>query len=177
MVGERIKICVLAIVLLCGSVSIEAFAYGYDKNVQSESWGYQPVGGSSASVESLNPVSGISSAPTYRFHTTSPIINSLNDDHGSMMMDLNRARRTSSWDDFEEGNPLGEVDDTTPVGDTPWLFIIILLAGYIAFRSLHLIVPYLSRMSLVNRRYGVANGKKRNGHCHIPASLENADAD
>jgi len=149
MVGERIKIFVLAIVLLCGFGSTEAVAYGYDKNVQSESWGYQPVGGSSASVGSLNSVSGISSAPTYRFHTTSPIINSLNDDHGSMMMDLNRARRTSSWDDFEEYNALGEVDDTTPVGDTPWLFIILLLAGYIAFRSLHLIVPYVARKSQV----------------------------
>ena len=110
------------IVLLCGLCHTAAFAYGYDQNVQSKNWGYQPVYNST-------------SAPTYRFYTTSPYINTIGESRAnSFALTSSGPRRTSSWDD-PDGDEQGVVPDPVPVGDTPWWLMLLLTAGYVAFRS------------------------------------------
>ena len=123
---ERMKRWVIAM-LLCGLCHTAAFAYGYDQNVQSKNWGYQPVYNSG------------SSAPTYRFYTTSPYINTIGESRAASFAASNsKPRRSSSspWEWSEDDNTIGEVDDPVPVGDTPWWLMLLLSAGYIAFRSL-----------------------------------------
>ena len=113
--------------LLCVMSHTAAFAYGYNQDAQSKSWGYQPVYNSDVS------------APTYQFRTTSVYMSSLSDaESGSPKSGHGGVRRTSSpWDWDDDDNPIGEVDDPpTPVGDTPWWFILLLAAGYTAIRSL-----------------------------------------
>ena len=111
------------IVLLCGLCHTAAFAYGYDQSVQSKNWGYQPVYNSG------------SCAPTYQFRTTSVYIKT-SDESNSTESWKSRPRRTSPWDWSVDDNPIGEVPDPVPVGDTPWWLMLLLSAGYIAFRSL-----------------------------------------
>lgn len=114
------------IVLLCGMCHTVAFAYGYDHNAQSNGWGYQPL-------YSTTTPSATYSAPTYQFRTTSIYANSINESN-CFSQGNNGLRRTSSFDD--EDDPIGVVPNPTPLGDAPWLFILLLAAGYIAFRAL-----------------------------------------
>ena len=113
-------------VFLCGLCHTEAFAYGCDQSTQpSKSWGYQPVYNSSSVA-----------MPTYRFHSTSVLITTQDQSESAAWMPGNsRPRRVGEWTD--EDHPVGEVDDEVdmPVGDTPWLFLLLLAVGYIALRS------------------------------------------
>ena len=115
---------VLAILLLYGLCHTEAFAYGYNNNAQSNAWGYQPV-----------YKAGTSSAPTYQFQSTSSYAPS-----GRVRVFAPGAtspsfspRRNDSWDDPDEGWEIGVVDDPTPVGDIPWIFMFLLIGGYFAY--------------------------------------------
>ena len=124
---------VIAMLLLCGLGHTAAFAYGYNRDAQSKSWGYQPV--HSANIE----------APTYEFRTTSSYINTEGYTEADNLLLGNRGPRKSPWDWNDDENAIGEVDDFMPVGDIPWLFMLLLAAGYIAVLSL----------------------KRRNGHCNV----------
>ena len=109
--------------LLCGLCHAEAFAHGYNRGAQTNSWGYQPI--YSSSIEK----------PDYQFRTTSLYMSALGDtEYGSSLSCANAPRRTSPWDWDEDDNALGELDDPVPVGDTPWIFMLLLAAGFIAFR-------------------------------------------
>jgi hypothetical protein len=114
------------IVLLCGLCHTAAFAYGYNQSAQSKNWGYQPVYHSG------------SSAPTYQFRTTSAYINTIGESRANSLDLNNLPRRTSSspFDWSEDDDAIGEVPDPVPVGDTPWFLMLLLAAGYVAFRSL-----------------------------------------
>lgn len=133
--NEKMKNCFVRyvlIVLLCGMCHTVAFAYGYDHNAQSNGWGYQPL-------YSTTTPSATYSAPTYQFRTTSIYANSINESN-RFSQGNNGLLRTSPFDWDDEDNPIGEVPDPvpdpTPLGDAPWLFILLLAAGYIAFRAL-----------------------------------------
>lgn len=121
---EKMKRWVIAIVLLCGLCHTGVFAYGYDKDAQSKSWGYQPVYKSGPSMSA------------YQFRTTSIYIVSLGEAKPNIYSptpDNNAPQRAKAWG--EEGNPVGEVDDPAPIGDAPWWFMLLLATGYIAFRQ------------------------------------------
>lgn len=114
------------ILLLCGFCHTAAFAYGYDRNDQSKSWGYQPAYNSSSVA-----------MPTYRFHSTSVLIPTRDQSESAAWMPGNsRPRRVGEWPG-EEDDPTGVVPDPVdmPVGDIPWLFLLLLIVGYIALRS------------------------------------------
>ena len=123
------------ILLLCGFCHTAAFAYGYDRNDQSKAWGYQPV------YQSTATTSYVSAAPTYQFRSTSSVYLTSSGHPASYVPGQQnngpRRIRLSDPDPFEydpdEDNPLGEVD-AQPIGDTPWLFMLILAVGYLAFR-------------------------------------------
>ena len=109
--------------LLCGLWHTAAIVYGSERNAQSsQSWGYEPV------------FDFAPSAPQYQFHTTSAFISASGE--SNMMKGNNGLRGTSPWDDEDPGGPaIGEVEDNQPIGDTPWLLMFLLSAGYIAFRA------------------------------------------
>jgi hypothetical protein len=97
--------------------------YGGNPNYNSGS----PFGSTAKSMSSL---------PTFKFQSTSSIINSLDRTNLDMMMDNGGTRDSSPWDWSEDDNPIGEVDDPVPAGDTPWLIMLLFAAGYIVFRYL-----------------------------------------
>ena len=112
------------ILLLCGFCHTAAFAYGYDRNDQSNVWGYQPVYNSSSVA-----------MPTYRFHSTSVLIPTLDQSESAARMPGNsRPRRVGEWPGPEEDEEIGVVPDPAPVGDIPWLFLLLLAVGYILSR-------------------------------------------
>ena len=128
---ERMKRWVIAM-LLCGLCHTAAFAYGYDQNVQSKDWGYQPV------YQSTATTSYVSAAPTYQFRTTSAYISASGaSEPYNPMSGPSGPRRGFAWTTPGiDDDPVGTVPDPVPVGDSPWWFVLLLAAGYIAFRSL-----------------------------------------
>jgi hypothetical protein len=132
--NERMKnrfVRYVLIVLLCGMCHTVAFAYGYNNDAQSRGWGYQPL-------YSTSTPSATASAPTYQFRTTSIYAGSINESN-RFSPGNSGPRRGSIFDDpGEDDDPTGVVPDPdpTPIGDAPWLFILLLAAGYIAFRAL-----------------------------------------
>ena len=115
------------ILLLCGFCHTAAFAYGYDRNDQSKSWGYQPV------YQSTATTSYVSAAPTYQFRTTSAYISASG---GSEPYNpMSGPRRGSAWTTPGiDDDPIGTVPDPAPIGDAPWLFLLLLAAGYTVCR-------------------------------------------
>lgn len=120
------------ILLLCGFCHTAAFAYGYDRNDQSKAWGYQPV------YQSTATTSYVSAAPTYQFRSTSSVYLTSSGHPASYVPGQQnngprRIRLSDPFDPTDEDEPIGAVTPQ-PVGDTPWLFLLLLAAGYLAFR-------------------------------------------
>ena len=115
--------------LLCGLCHTAAFAYGYDRTDQSKAWGYQPVCNTSAQM------------PQYRFYTTSPYINSIGGSKFNSYGTSNgKPRKVAGFGDDpndETDDEIGVVhpDRDMPVGDTPWLFLLLLATGYLIYRK------------------------------------------
>ena len=132
-INEKLRKWLIAMVFLCGLCHTEAFAYGcYQSTQPSKSWGYQPV------YQSTATTSYVSAAPTYQFHSTSVLIPTRDQSASAVWMPGDsRLRRDGGW--TEEEDPIGVVEDDVdmPVGDVPWLFLLLLIAGYLAYR-LHL---------------------------------------
>ena len=104
--------------MLFGMCHTAAFAYGYDRDAQSQKWGYQPV-------HNFQP-----SQPEYQFYSTSPYSGSVGDSKSGSFVPSSVVPRRK----YIPGGPaVGEVEDT-PIGDTPWFCMLLLTAGYIAFR-------------------------------------------
>ena len=129
-INEKLRKWLIAMVFLCGLCHTEAFAYGCDQSTQpSKSWGYQPV------YQSTTTTSYVSAAPTYQFHSTSVLIPTQDQSASAAWMPgYSRLRRDGGWS--EEEDPIGVVEDDVdmPVGDAPWLFLLLLIAGYLAYR-------------------------------------------
>ena len=113
--------CVLMLWMLCGMCHTASFAYGYAPNTQSKNWGYQPVYNSS------------SVAPTYQFRTTSAYISASGGSEPYNPMSGPSGPRRGLINPGAD-NPIGEVDDPAPIGDAPWLFLLLLAAGYTVCR-------------------------------------------
>ena len=130
------------ILLLCGFCHTAAFAYGNDRNDQSNAWGYQPVyktvsygstpymGSTTTTTSSVYTGIGSSTMPKYKFRTTSVLIPTQDQSESAAWMPGNsRPRRSSGWS--EEDDAIGEVGDVDmPVGDTPWILMLLLVTAY-----------------------------------------------
>lgn len=81
-------------------------------------------------------VAPATSMPSYNFRSTSSLVSSLGNSNPSIIKGTTVSRTTSSFDWNEDDNPIGEVPDPLPIGETPWLIMAVLAAGYIAFRYL-----------------------------------------
>ena len=119
--------CVLMLWMLCGMCHTASFAYGYAPDAQSKNWGYQPVYQTSATT------SHVAAAPTYQFRTTSAYISASGGSEPYNPMSGPSGPRRGLFNPTGD-NALGEVDDPAPIGDTPWLFLLLLAAGYTVCR-------------------------------------------
>ena len=121
------------ILLLCGLCHTAVFAHGYNRDAQSKSWGYQPVYTTSATL------------PSYQFRSTSVYLTSSRHTGSYVPAQHYGPRRMRLSDPFEEDpddettDEIGVVHpdrDEMPVGDIPWLLMLLLASGYVTFRSL-----------------------------------------
>ena len=143
---------ILMLWMLCGASYTLSIASAYDRTSSSASLGYQPLHGSTMSVNSSvfggaiaggTQISGTYSAassqtnaltkPTYQFSSTSPYLNASN---------MGGVRITMSGDDVMRsgwGNPNDDDDEDLPIGTTPVtpigepLVLLALAVLYIAF--------------------------------------------
>ena len=151
---------VLMLWLLCGAFFTHSMASAATRTPQYASWGYRPLystavsaqvrvtgsgpgcaaGGSfsSPTYRGTGSAAGVAvampSLPTYTFRTTSAYVPASRGG-GEPIVLADHTPRKSIWDDpGDDDNTIGEVPDPVPVGDTPWLLLLLFAAGYILFR-------------------------------------------
>ncbi len=140
--------------LLCGASYTQSIASAYDRNTSSQGWGYQPLstmngsnyhvttapgtyGTTTTSRTTKNPLSGRSDFPVLRFRSTSAYADKFDLQSTPLMGGGDVVLMGNIWTDENDPNEpgMGEVvEDPMPIGDTPWLFMLILAVGYLAFR-------------------------------------------
>lgn len=130
--------CVLMLWMLCGMCHTASFAYGYAPDAQSKNWGYQPVYQTSATT------SYGAAAPTYQFRTTSAYISASGGSEPYNPMSGPSGPRRGLINPGAD-NPIGEVDDPAPIGDAPWIFLLLLAAGYTVCRVVWLKVRKMTK--------------------------------
>ena len=137
--------------MLCGASYTQSIASAYDRNTSSQGWGYQPLStmngsnyhamtapgtyGTTTSRTTKNPLAGRSDFPVLRFRSTSAYADKFDMQYTPLM----GGEVVLMGDPFDPDGPgMGEVEveeeDPMPIGDTPWLFLLLLSAGYLAFR-------------------------------------------
>ena len=135
--------------LLCGASYTQSIASAYDRNTSSQGWGYQPLstmngsnyhamtapgtyGTTTTSRTTKNPLSGRSDFPVLRFRSTSAYADKFDMQYTPLM----GGEVVLMGNPFDPDGPgVGELEeDPMPIGDTPWLFLLLLSAGYLAFR-------------------------------------------
>ena len=125
--------------MLCGASYTLSIVSAYDRNTSSQGWGYQPLQTSSsttgytASYGGTTTTGRVAERPTFHFQSTSILISP--SDMEPMQMMGGNALLSSIWDDEPTEPGMGELEPEMPVGDTPWLFLLLLAVGYIALRS------------------------------------------
>ena len=126
--------------LLCGVSYTQSIASAYERTSPSASWGYQPLQTSSSTTGYTASYGGtmttgrMAERPTFHFQSTSILIS--HSDMEPMQMMGGNALLSSIWDDEPTGPGTGEVEpEDMPVGDTPWLFLLLLIAGYLTYRQ------------------------------------------
>lgn len=118
---------VLMLWMLCGVSYTLSIASAYDRNTSSQGWGYQPLQTSSSTTGYT------AERPTFHFQSTSILLSP--SDMEPMQMMGGNALLSSIWDGEPTEPGMGELEPEMPVGDTPWLFLLLLAVGYIALRS------------------------------------------
>lgn len=124
---------VLLLWMLCGACHTLSKVSASIQTPQYASWGYKPLPNMSntASQTATNgSFGGLATKQAYQFKSTSAFID-LSRLGASYTME-EAVLCSSSWDDPSEEDPIGEYNP--PVGDTPWLWMLILAVAYIAIR-------------------------------------------
>lgn len=125
---------VLLLWMLCGACHTLSKASASIQTPQYASWGYKPLhnmSNTAAETGTNSSFGGLAAKQTYQFKSTSAFIDPSR--LGASYAREEAVLCSSSWDEPGE-NPVGEVDDPMPIGDTPWLIMAVLAAGYIAIR-------------------------------------------
>ena len=134
--------------MLCGASYTLSIASAYDRTSPSASWGYQPLHGSTMSVNSsvfggtlaggttitgtYTPAivqSGLFSKPTYQFSSTSAYLDASNVGGTRILLSEGGMMR-SIWDDEPDGPGLGELEE--PVGEP--LILLFFALAFLGFR-------------------------------------------
>jgi len=141
---------VLMLWMLCGASYTLSIASAYDRTSSSASLGYQPLHGSTMSVNSSvfggaiaggTQISGTYSAassrtnaltkPTYQFSSTSAYLDASNVGGTRILMSGGGLMR-SIWDDEPTGPGTGEVEPDVPVGEP--LVLLFFALAFLGFR-------------------------------------------
>lgn len=148
--------CVLLLWMLCGVCHTQSVVSAATSTPQYASWGYRPLHSTAASAQTKVVGSGFghasattyqgiystasaavvtTSAPTYSFRSTSVYIPAARGVGQPVVIADNTPRR-SIFDDEpgEDDDPTGVVPDPAPLGDAPWLLLLLLVAGYVLYR-------------------------------------------
>ena len=128
--------CVLMLWMLCGASYTLSVAYAYDRTSPSASWGYQPLQTSSsttgytASYGGTTTTGRVAERPTFHFQSTSILI-SPSDMERMQMKGGDVVLMGDSWGEPTEPG-VGELEDEVdmPVGDTPWILMLLLITAY-----------------------------------------------
>ena len=150
---------VLMLWMLCGVCHTQSVAYADNRTPQAaSSWGYKPLNsvsasqvhgvgsgggagggiagnGGSAYRASYSPASAsvaMSSMPSYNFQTTSAYRTNAGASAQPVVL-AEGAAYSSPFDPTDEDDPIGTVTPQ-PVGDAPWLVMLLFAAEFIAFR-------------------------------------------
>ena len=150
---------VLMLWMLCGVCHTQSVAYADNRTPQAaSSWGYKPLNsvsasqvhgvgsgggagggiagnGGSAYRASYSPASAsvaMPSMPSYNFQTTSAYRTNAGASAQPVVL-AEGAAYSSPFDPTDEDDPIGTVTPQ-PVGDAPWLVMLLFAAGFIAFR-------------------------------------------
>jgi hypothetical protein len=129
---------VLMLWLLCGVSYTQSIASAYDRNTSSQGWGYQPLQTSSSTTGYTASYGGtmtrgrVAERPTFHFQSTSILI-SPSDMERMQMRGGDVVLMGNPFDEPTEPG-MGEVEPEMPVGDTPWLFLLLLAVGYTVCR-------------------------------------------
>ena len=123
---------VLMLWLLCGASYTQSIASAYDRNTSSQGWGYQPLSTMNGSNYHAATAPARSDFPVLRFRSTSAYADKF-DMQYTPLMGGDVVLMGNPWDEPTDPG-IGETEDPMPIGDTPWLFLLLLSAGYLAFR-------------------------------------------
>lgn len=119
--------------LLCGASYTQSIASAYDRNTSSQGWGYQPLSTMNGSNYHATTAPARSDFPVVRFRSTSAYADKFDMQYTPLMGGGDVVLMGDPWGEPDDPG-LGELEDQMPIGDTPWLFMLILAAGYLAFR-------------------------------------------
>lgn len=146
--------CVLMLWMLCGVCHTQSVVSAATSTPQYASWGYRPLHSTAASAQTKVVGSGFghasattyqgiystasaavvaTSAPTYSFRSTSVYIPAARG-VGQPVVLAEGAAYSPPFDPTDEDDPIGTVPDPAPLGDTPWLLLLLLVAGYVLYR-------------------------------------------
>ena len=121
--------------MLCGASYTLSIASAYDRNTSSQGWGYQPLSTMNGSNYHAMTAPARSDFPVVRFRSTSAYADKFDMQYTPLM---GGGDVVLMGDPFDPDGPgvgeLEEEEDPMPIGDTPWLFLLLLSAGYLAFR-------------------------------------------
>ena len=134
--------------MLCGASYTLSIASAYDRTSPSASWGYQPLHGSTMSVNSSvfggaiaggTQITGTYSAassrtnaltkPTYQFSSTSPYLNASNMGGVRITMSGGDVMRSDPWGE-PDGPGIGELEE--PIGEP--LVLLFFALAFLGFR-------------------------------------------
>jgi hypothetical protein len=115
--------CLLTACMLCGFSHMASAAFDYEQVAQPALWDKTPT-----LTDDMNP--------TYQFRSTSsytPIVGttSYTSDGSGPIGEPRRSQRRGPWDPPED-DPIGVIP-SQPIGDVPWVLILLLAGGYIAY--------------------------------------------
>ena len=119
--------------LLCGASYTQSIASAYDRNTSSQGWGYQPLSTMNGSNYHAMTAPARSDFPVLRFRSTSAYADKFDMQSTPLMGGGDVVLMGNPWDEPTDPG-IGETEDPMPIGDTPWLFLLLLSVGYLAFR-------------------------------------------
>ena len=153
--------------MLCGASYTLSIASAYNRTSPSASWGYQPLHGSTMSVNSsvyrgtpaggttitgtytpASVQSGLFSKPTYRFHTTSAYLDASNVGGTRILMSEGGMMRSGWGDPNDDDDPIGSLKPT-PVGDIPFVMMALMAGIYVIWKKkrkkIHELFAYMKK--------------------------------
>lgn len=126
---------VLMLWLLCGTCDTVSVASASMQTPQYASWGYQQLPSMGTACNQHTTVYTGATPPSYQFKTTSAYVFTSGKCYQPVGIRENRMLRSIFDEPGEDDDPTGVVPDPVPLGEVPWLIMLLLAAGYLTICS------------------------------------------